>query len=117
PLFDLCTLLTGGQTREPAGLLAAPDQRVVLEDDSVLSRVGVRPVEPAPVHLIANPLDRAPLALVLGRELIPERLEVVAHAAARGDVADELPRGRRSRSGIGLGRRGGVCSRSSITRR
>ena len=90
PLLDLFALLGLGQTVEPARLLAAPDEGVLLERDLVVLGVLVHGVERGPVHLVARPLDGAPLAVVLGRELVPVHAEVGTDLAAGVDVADEL---------------------------
>ena len=83
------------QAADPARLLAAPDEVVLLERDVVVLGVLVHRVERRPVHLVARPFDGAPLARVLRRDLIPVHAEVRADLAAGVDVADELLERRR----------------------
>src|SRR6185503_8449221 len=64
----------------------------LLERDVVLHREVVRAVETAPVVNIPGRLDLAPLALVLGRDLIPVLGEIRTDIAVGGDVADEKSR-------------------------
>ena len=52
-------------------------------------RVVVRAVQPAPVVHVPGRFDLAPLALVLGRDLIPVLDEIRTHLAIGRDVADE----------------------------
>ena len=75
-----------GSDLDPRRLLVAPDERVPLEREAVglgqrIGRVGLRPV-----HDVARAFDRAPLAAVLRRHLVP----VVSEVQRRGAGA---PRG------------------------
>ena len=111
PLLHLGLLVGLRQATDPARLLAAPDEGVLLEGDVVLHGVGVHGVEGGPVHLITRPLDRAPLPRVLRRELVPEHAEVRPDLAARVDVADEFLEGGRRAAAAG----GSGCTRSACS--
>src|SRR4029079_10799289 len=95
PLLDLGLLVGLRQPANPARLLAAPDEVVLLEGDVGLLGVVVHRIEGGPAHLIAGSLDRAPLARVLRRELVPVVDEVRPDLTARVDVADVLLHGGR----------------------
>src|SRR6185312_9837947 len=97
-----------------ARLLAAPDEVVLFEDDVVLGGVVVDGVQRLPVERAAGRrLHRAPLAGVLGRDLVPvlrEGLAVGVDLLVGGDVPDELDLLHPRRSGAAAPRR---CARAA----
>ena len=90
PLFDFRCLLLLGQAREPRRRLPTPDKRVLFEREAVVSRVLHFGVETRPIHLVARGFDRRPLALVLGRQLIPIVRKIRSHLTTSRDVANEF---------------------------
>ena len=102
-----------------ARLLAAPHERVLLEDDVVLHAVVVDRVERAPVEGSRRArLDRTPLARVFGRDLVPvlrEDLAVGVDGVAGGDVAHELERALVAAAADGAGNAGAAASARCTT--
>ena len=116
PLLDLLALLVDRQALHPRRLLVAPDQRVHPERDLVDDRAVVGRVEVAPVRHVALRLGAAPLAAVLGRDLIEVGREVQVLRRAR-DAPEELRlpgRDRRARRGVPGRRRHGAARQAVV---